>query len=63
MFRLRKEGIEAYFTINTGFNVHVLTLPEYETIVNERMAKLPLVQEVLIAMPGEKPNEIYDHLF
>jgi diphosphomevalonate decarboxylase len=63
VFRLRKEGIEAYFTINTGFNVHVLTLPKYETIVKERMVTLPLVQEVLVAIPGEKPNEIYNHLF
>jgi diphosphomevalonate decarboxylase len=63
VFRLRKEGIEAYFTINTGFNVHVLTSPENEKIVRERMEALSLVQETLIAMPGEKPDEINNHLF
>ncbi len=63
VFRLRKEGFEAYFTINTGFNVHVLTLPKDANVVRERISALSLVQEVLVASPGEKPNEIYDHLF
>jgi diphosphomevalonate decarboxylase len=63
IFRLRKEGIEAYFTINTGFNVHVLTSPENEKIVRERMKALSLVQDTLLAMPGEKPDEIDNHLF
>jgi diphosphomevalonate decarboxylase len=60
---LREEGIECYFTINTGFNVHVLTLPEYEKEVQERMMALSLVQKVLLAKVGDKPLEVNEHLF
>lgn len=60
---LREEGIPCYFTINTGFNVHVLTLPQYEKQVQERMVALSSVQKVLLAKVGGKPVEISDHLF
>lgn len=60
---LRSEGILAYFTINTGFNVHVLTLPEYEEAVKERLSTLSLVKETLTASVGEAPRVIQDHLF
>lgn len=61
--RLREVGIECYFTINTGFNVHVLTLPEYQDKVIERMNQLSLVQKTLLAKVGDKPLEIAQHLF
>lgn len=60
--RMRVEGIEAYFTINTGFNVHVLTLPQYERTIQERLQKLSLVESILSAKPGKKPREITNHL-
>jgi diphosphomevalonate decarboxylase len=60
---MRREGIEAYFTINTGFNVHVITLPEYEEKVTERLEKLSLVKKILHARVGEGPKEIEEHLF
>jgi diphosphomevalonate decarboxylase len=60
---LREEGIPCYFTINTGFNVHVLTLPQYEKQVQERMMSLSSVQKVLLAKVGNKPVEISEHLF
>ncbi len=60
---MRKEGVEAYFTINTGFNVHILTLPENEKKVRSRLQKLPLVQKTLIAKIGEKPKFLTKHLF
>ncbi len=60
---LRQAGIPAYFTINTGFNIHVLTLPEYVEQVRERLRKLSLVKQTLVATVGEKPAEIEEHLF
>lgn len=60
---LRSEGILAYFTINTGFNVHVLTLPEYEETVRDRLSTLLLVKETLTASVGEGPRVIQSHLF
>lgn len=60
---LREEGIECYFTINTGFNVHVLTLPKYQDKIIERMNQLSLVKKTLLAKVGDKPQEVENHLF
>jgi diphosphomevalonate decarboxylase len=60
---MRREGIKAYFTINTGFNVHVLTLPEYEQQVRERLDTLSLVKKTISATIGGKPTELSTHLF
>lgn len=61
--KMREEGIECYFTMNTGFNVHVLTLPEFQEVVQSRIAKLPLVVKTLLAKVGDKPRETTEHLF
>lgn len=61
--KMRKEGIECYFTMNTGFNVHVLTMPEFQEVVQSRIAKLPLVVKTLLAKVGDKPRETTEHLF
>jgi diphosphomevalonate decarboxylase len=61
--KMRGEGILAFFTINTGFNVHVLTLPEYEVVVEERLRALSLVKKTIRARVGEKPREFKEHLF
>ena len=63
VWEMRREGIKAYFTINTGFNVHVLTTPEFESIVKERLDKLSLVVKTISAKVGEKPSELKTHLF
>ncbi|NCO12465.1 MAG: diphosphomevalonate decarboxylase [Candidatus Pacebacteria bacterium CG_4_10_14_3_um_filter_34_15] len=61
--KMRAEGIECYFTINTGFNVHVLTLPEFEEKVQNRLDSLDLVKKTLTAKVGGKPEYLEDHLF
>lgn len=61
--RLRSGGVPAYFTISTGFNVHVLTLPEYERRVQKALSLLPLVQKTIVARVGGEPNELMEHLF
>lgn len=61
--QLRREGIEAYFTINTGFNVHVITMPAYQQTVEQRLLNLPLVQKTILAHVGHKPQPISEHLF
>lgn len=63
VMELRKSGVPCYFTINTGFNVHVLTLPEYEKVVAEELGKLSLVKKILLAKVGPKPQIIDQHLF
>jgi diphosphomevalonate decarboxylase len=61
--QLRAEGIEAYFTINTGFNVHVFTLPGHLEIVQNRMKELSLVKRTITTKVGGQPVETNQHLF
>lgn len=61
--RMREEGIPAYFTINTGFNVHVLTLPPHEAEVVARMNSLSLVQSTISARVDGEPQTLQEHLF
>jgi len=61
--KMREEGISCYFTINTGFNIHVLTLPEFEQKVKERLSSLSLVKDILVSGVGDKPEYLTDHLF
>ncbi len=61
--QLREQGVEAYFSMNTGFNVHVLTLPENEELVAQKLSKLSSVKQLIHAKTGRKPIEINQHLF
>lgn len=52
VYRWRERGLPAYFTIDAGPNVHVLTLPEYvEDLLTDLRAD-PAVEEVLVCRPG-----------
>lgn len=48
----RTEGIESYTTINTGHNVFVVTLPEYESQLVSLLEKLPITQKVIVNQVG-----------
>lgn len=61
--KLRQTGIPVYFTINTGFNVHVLTLPQYEDVVEQALQKLSTVKKIISSGIGEKPQFFKKHLF
>lgn len=60
---LRARGVLAYFTINTGFNIHVLTLPEHEAEVRATLENLSLVQKTLTAQIGSGPRLTEEQLF
>ncbi len=49
----RREGIPAYFTIDAGPNVHVITLPDYATEVQARLRAMPEVKEIITCQTGE----------
>ena len=60
---LRSTGIPVYFSINTGFNVHVLTLPDYEEIVTKKMKELSVVKEIISSGVAKGPLFLEKHLF
>lgn len=59
----RKGGIEAYFTLDAGPNVHLLTLPEHASNLERALLSVPGVEKVLIARPGDRAKIIDEHLF
>lgn len=61
--KLRETGVPVYFTINTGFNVHVLTLPQYQESVRQTLQKLSAVKKIISSGVGEKPQFLEKHLF
>jgi len=49
---LRAGGVPAYFTIDAGPHVKVLTLPERAAAVQSALAEVPGVVDVLVSAPG-----------
>lgn len=49
---LRKKGIEAYFTIDAGENVHVICQEKDELIIKKHFIQSPLVKDIIINSPA-----------
>jgi diphosphomevalonate decarboxylase len=60
--RVRK-GLDCYFTIDAGPNVHVITLPEQADAVSRVLRRVEGVQEVLRCATGPGANLVNRHLF
>jgi diphosphomevalonate decarboxylase len=58
-----EDGIEGYFTIDAGPNVHVLCEAQHLAVLQERVAALPSVAQVLVSGPGSAPYALQEHLF
>lgn len=50
---LRKQGIPAFFTIDAGPHVKVLTMPEHEAAVTRALVATPGVLRTIAAKPGD----------
>ena len=50
-----QEGLQAYFTIDAGPNVHILCNATDVSAVEERLAMLPSIQRVIVSCPGWAP--------
>jgi len=62
----RHENIEAYFTIDAGPNVHILTLPEYKNSVIDKLDSLvnkKYVKNYIINKAGGPAKLTDEHLF
>jgi diphosphomevalonate decarboxylase len=60
---LRENGIDAYYTIDTGANLHVLTLPKYEMEVINAIKKAKNIEQIIQSKPGPDAYLIEEHLF
>lgn len=61
--RLRREGIAAWATMDAGANVHVITRPEDEEAVAQRLAGVPGVSRLIRDGVGPGPELGAAHLF
>lgn len=50
--KIRSEGLEAYFTINTGQNVHVICRKEDAEKVSQKLSEIPEVIKTIINYPS-----------
>ena len=60
---LRNEGVEAYYTIDAGPNVHVLVLPENSKEVERRLREVSGIINVVHNKPGGDAEISKKHLF
>jgi diphosphomevalonate decarboxylase len=59
----RQEGLSCYFTINTGQNIHILTLPENAIRLKEKLQQLDFVKQIIINHPARGARISNTHLF
>ncbi len=60
---LRREGLECYFTIDAGPNIHCLCRPENMEMLKEQLSKTEGVKRIIPVKPGEGARVIQEHLF
>lgn len=59
----RREGLEAYYTVNTGQDVHIICQEKDVDVVRERLAAIVCVRSVIVARPGRGARLLNEHLF
>lgn len=57
------DGLQAYFTIDAGPNVHVLCEANDVATVQTHLATLSSVQQIIVSCPGPAPILLSEHLF
>jgi diphosphomevalonate decarboxylase len=60
---LRNEGLDAWFTIDAGPNVHVICRSEDESTVRDALGAMAAVEQVIADRVGGGPQESDEHLF
>lgn len=59
----REEGLEVYFTVNTGQDVHLIIEQKNVEKLKEKLGKLPEVKNVIVNFPTDGAKIISKHLF
>ncbi len=57
------DGIQVYFTIDAGPNIHLICEQESVDQVNERLESMPEVERIIVSRPGPGPVFLDDDLF
>ena len=59
----RSEGLEAYFTINTGQDIHILCEEKTKNDLYQKLQTLDYVKDIFVNNPSEGAKIIDSHLF
>ncbi|MHA1505430.1 MAG: diphosphomevalonate decarboxylase [Candidatus Heimdallarchaeota archaeon] len=59
---LRKKGIDVYFTIDTGANMHLLTTPKFVDEIESLLRKIPYIKQMIVSKPGPGAFLLDEHL-
>lgn len=59
----RKEGLECYFTINTGQDVHLITEKKNVKKLETKLKEISEVKEIIVNYPGDGTRLTDSHLF
>ena len=61
--RFRKQGLECYFTIDAGPNVHLLCRPENSDELQKKLEEMKCVSRIILARPADDSHVTEEHLF
>ena len=59
----RQEGLEAYFTINTGQDIHVICRKIDIQKISKKLSSLKEVSNVIVNYPSKGAHLVQNHLF
>lgn len=59
----RSEGLECYFTVNTGQDIHIIVEKKNESALCERLRSVEEVKEIIVNEAGKGTRIIDKHLF
>lgn len=59
----RTEGLESYFTINTGQDIHILTQQKDAIALKQKLQRLSYVKDVIVNKPSRGARLTNNHLF
>jgi diphosphomevalonate decarboxylase len=60
---LRQGGIYAFYTVDTGSNMHILTLPHFAEEIDMILRKIPYIEKTIVCKPGDGAKIIDNHIF
>jgi diphosphomevalonate decarboxylase len=63
LYRLREEGIEAFFTVDAGPHVHIIVREQDVKVVKDELAKLTGIKKVIECGIGPATQIVEEHLF
>lgn len=63
VFKMREEGIKAYFTMDAGPNVKILCTSNESEKVRKVFESREYIKQVIVCPPGEGVREVNEHLF